>query len=72
MRSSLELVMRAHGMLQPDTAVTIQVDARRQVMTTLAKLTEDELRAIATGKPMSELVDEIGAPLRDAKALNPA
>ena len=46
-RSSLELLMRAHGMLQPDGATTI--DARRQSVELFAKLSIDELRALARG-----------------------
>ena len=48
-RSSLELLMRAHGMLAPDATVNVQVDARRQSLALVAKLSEDELRALARG-----------------------
>ncbi|MGA9018016.1 MAG: hypothetical protein WB438_03655 [Candidatus Cybelea sp.] len=43
-RSSLELLMRAHGMLQPDGATTI--DNRTQILS-FKELTTDELRSLA-------------------------
>jgi hypothetical protein len=47
-RSSLELLMRAHGMLQPDGSVVI--DARRQTLiANVAELSVEELRALAAG-----------------------
>lgn len=51
-RSSLELVMKAHGMLTSEAAITINVDARRAFDAKLADLTAEELRAIAYGKPL--------------------
>lgn len=48
-RSSLETMMRATGLIGGDASVTVQIDARRQVMANLARLTEAELRALATG-----------------------
>ncbi len=47
-RSSLELLMRAHGMLQPDGSVVI--DARRQTpIANVAEFSVEELRALAAG-----------------------
>lgn len=54
-RSSLETMMRATGMIGGDGAVTVQIDARRQLMANLAELSVDELRrAIAAGAPPSD------------------
>ncbi len=48
-RSSLELLMRAHGMLASDGAV-VNIDARRQSIDLFAKLDEATLRRLAAGK----------------------
>ncbi|MGA8797823.1 MAG: hypothetical protein WB526_12265 [Candidatus Cybelea sp.] len=52
--------------MQPDGAVNVNVDARKQVVQVLANLGEDELRALVAGGAR-----ENETPLRDAKALNP-
>ncbi len=54
-RSSLELLMKAHGMLAPDTTVNVNIDSRKQVLTTLSRFSESELRAIARGEPLAAL-----------------
>ena len=66
-RQSLELVMRAHGMLVPDAGSTTIVDQRRQVFNVLASLSEEELRARLTGKPIGALPLTIDA--AETKAL---
>jgi hypothetical protein len=48
-RDGLALLMRVAGLLAPDNSVTVAVDARRQSIALLGKLTEDELRALARG-----------------------
>lgn len=52
-RDGLQLLMRASGMLTSDNAVTVQIDARRQAMNVIGKLSEDELRALAYGAPIA-------------------
>ncbi|HEX4014106.1 MAG TPA: hypothetical protein VHX17_09500 [Candidatus Cybelea sp.] len=54
-RGALETLMRATGLIGGDAQVTVQVDARRQLMANLGALTVDELRAIAGGKPVTTL-----------------
>lgn len=54
-RDGLALLMRIAGMLAPEAASTTIVDQRRQVVTVLSKLTEDELRAIARGQSVMTL-----------------
>ncbi|MGB8151232.1 MAG: hypothetical protein WCE97_08590 [Candidatus Cybelea sp.] len=65
-RASLNQLLKVHGLLQPDGAVNVNVDARKQVVQVLANLGEDELRALVAGGAR-----ENETPLRDAKALNP-
>lgn len=65
--SSLEQLMKVHGLLRPDGAINVNVDARKQVVQVLANLGEDELRALVAGGAMKE--NE--TPFRDAKASNP-
>ncbi len=48
-RDGLALLMRVAGLLAPDNSVTVAVDARKQSIQLLGKLTEDELRALARG-----------------------
>jgi len=48
-RSSLELLMKAHGMLAGDTSTTI-LDQRRQSIQLFAKLDEATLRKLAAGE----------------------
>jgi len=50
-RSSLEVLMRVHGLLAPDSSVVVNVDARR-LSATLDALSVDELRALARGVPL--------------------
>jgi len=69
-RDGLALLMRSAGMLAGDAGATTVIDQRRQVVNVLAKLTEDELRAIATGQPIPATVAEIGTSFRDQTALN--
>jgi hypothetical protein len=45
-RASLELVMRAHGMLAND-GPTVNIDARPASIAVLSRLSEGELRAVA-------------------------
>lgn len=52
-RSSLELLMKAHGLLTPESAVTVNIDARRAFDAKLADLSAEELRALAYGKPIA-------------------
>jgi hypothetical protein len=61
-RSSLELLMRAHGMLQPD-GTTVNIDARRQSVELFAKLSIEELRALARGNVDSEPLRGAGTAL---------
>lgn len=70
-RSSLELVMKAHGMLTPDNAVSVNlvIDQRRQAQALLAKLDIEELRALARG---ASIGSESGTMLADQTALNSA
>lgn len=49
-RDGLQLLMRAAGMLNEASQVTVAIDARRQQMAILARLSEDDLRAIARGE----------------------
>lgn len=51
-RDGLQLLMRASGMLAGDNA-TIVLDQRTQINAMMAKLTEEELRALAHGKPLA-------------------
>jgi hypothetical protein len=44
--------MRTAGLLTPDGSVTVNVDARR-LDANLAKLSVDELRALARGVPLA-------------------
>lgn len=74
-RSSLELVMKAHGMLSPENAVSVNVvvDQRRQAAALLSKFSEDELRAIARGQPIGEGgAHKVGTEFRDQKSLAPS
>jgi hypothetical protein len=67
-------------MLAGDAGSTV-IDQRRQIINVLGGLSEDELRALATGKPIegtalalpAEIIDaEIGTDIRDVKALTPS
>ncbi|MGA8475811.1 MAG: hypothetical protein WB681_12185 [Candidatus Cybelea sp.] len=73
-RSALETMMRATGLIGGDQQINVTVDARRQVMATLARLDESELRALAHGKPMlDEPADaENGAPFREPTSVMPS
>jgi hypothetical protein len=51
-RDGLSVLMRVAGMLAPDGATTINVDSRRQSIALVAKLTTEELRALAYGEPI--------------------
>jgi|HubBroStandDraft_6_1064221.scaffolds.fasta_scaffold20585_2 hypothetical protein len=79
-RDGLALLMRTRGMLAGDAGSTV-IDQRRQIINVLGGLSEDELRALATGKPIegtalalpAEIIDaEIGTDIRDVKALTPS
>jgi hypothetical protein len=70
-RDGLALLMKTAGMLAGDAGSTV-IDNRKQVFQILGKLTEDELRAIAAGKPVAALTGEIGTPIRDAESPIPA
>jgi hypothetical protein len=48
-RGALELLMRSVGLLQPDGAVTLNIDARRQQIAFFDKLPEVTLRALVKG-----------------------
>ena len=66
-RSSLELLMRAHGMLQPDGSVVI--DARRQTLiANVAELSVNELRALAGGQLTGDSIDAVPSPLPGSNA----
>ncbi|HEY2474093.1 MAG TPA: hypothetical protein VGI19_04760 [Candidatus Cybelea sp.] len=56
-RSSLEMLMKVHGLLQADGASSTFIDARKQQVQILGKLTLEELRAIASGVPLAVLGD---------------
>ncbi|MGB9650473.1 MAG: hypothetical protein WCB01_01580 [Candidatus Cybelea sp.] len=68
-RDGLALLMKTAGMLAPDAAVNVTIDARRQVMANLAKLSEDDVRAIAAGKPIALPAAESGTAFRDSADL---
>lgn len=57
-RDGLQLLMRTAGMLSDAAQVTVAIDARRQQMAVLAKLSEDDLRAIARGADSASLSRE--------------
>ena len=48
-RSSLELLMKAHGMLAPEAAVNVNIDARRLEVAFFDKLPESTVRALVKG-----------------------
>jgi hypothetical protein len=48
-RASLEQLLRVHGLLQPDGAVTVTVDARRQVVELFSGFHEATIRAFERG-----------------------
>ncbi|GEM_PF-2679966 len=50
-RSALEQLLKVHGLLAPDGAVTVNVDARR-LNAQLDALSLEELRALARGVPL--------------------
>jgi hypothetical protein len=57
-KSALELVMRAVGMLQPESGSTTIVDLRRQQVALLGELSIDELRTLATASgPLESATD---------------
>ena len=60
-RSSLEQLLKVHGLLVPDGASTV-IDMRRQQVQILGNLTLSELRAIASGRPISDVDCEPRAP----------
>ena len=68
-RDGLSLLMKTAGMLGSDGATVNIVDARRQSVALLSKLTEDELRAIAamaSGVPAlgsAEIIDVESTPI---------
>ena len=64
-RSSLESLMKAHGMLASDATVNVNIDARKQVLTRLSRFSESELRALARGESLPALTGEIGTTIRD-------
>lgn len=78
-RASLEQLLKVHGLLQPDGAVTIHVDQRKQAYAMLASFPEVSQRALQHGDcphcgesliaPVETIGAEIGASLRDQKAL---
>jgi hypothetical protein len=45
--------MKAHRMLAPDATVNVQIDARKQSVAFFAKLTEEDLRALARGESVA-------------------
>lgn len=51
-RAALETMMRATGQIGGDGTSTTVIDARRQAITLIAKLSEDELRRLARGEPI--------------------
>jgi hypothetical protein len=63
-RTSLEQLLKVHGLLVPDNGATY-VDARRQTVQLLAGLSESELRSIAAGRPIDAL-DAAESTLADA------
>jgi hypothetical protein len=80
-RAAAESYAKIAGWLVEGGGNTTLIDARRQSIALLGKLTEDELRALATGKPIegtalalpAEIIDaEIGTDIRDVKALTPS
>lgn len=48
-RLALEVLMRAHGMLAPDAAVTVNVDQRKLAIATLAALPTDFVERMSKG-----------------------
>jgi hypothetical protein len=60
-RSSLELTMKAVGLIGGDSTTINIVDSRRILEANLAQLSVDELRAIAYGKPVPAALE--GDPL---------
>lgn len=66
-RSSVELAMRAHGMLTSEnsTQVTVIMDQRRRADELLSKMTEADLRALiyGPGAVASEVIDVTPVPL---------
>lgn len=73
-RDGLSLLMRVHGLLQQDGAVNVTIDARRQTIERLGKLTEEDLRALidastkAAETALPAVVDQIGTPIRDQES----
>lgn len=65
-RSSLELLMKAHGMLAPDAAVNVNIDARRQSIELTGKLSTEFLRRVAARDPEALAVLTGGNGKRDA------
>jgi hypothetical protein len=72
-RGSLDQLLKVHGLLQPDGATTINVDARTQGLAVAARIPEWFLRKLAAGDPAAigelESAIEIGeneTPIRDA------
>ena len=67
-RSSLEQLLKVHGLLVPDGASTF-VDARRQQIQVLGQLSVEELRAIAAGRPISDFEDASQPPAIEGVAV---
>jgi hypothetical protein len=69
-RSALETMMRATGLIGGDQQINVTVDARRQVMATLARLDEHDLRALAAGsEPLKHVTDNERLSVKSVPAL---
>lgn len=79
-RDGLALLMKTAGMLQPDGAVTVNIDQRKVAFARLSRIPEDFLRRLAIGDKEAAATilaatdgdsprDEIGTAFRDQKAL---
>jgi hypothetical protein len=67
-RDGLALLMRTAGMLAGDGGSTT-IDNRRQIVQVLGKLTESELRALASGKPIESLESEASVSIHSVAVL---
>jgi hypothetical protein len=57
-RTSLEQLLKVHGLLQPESGSTTIVDLRRQQVALLGELSIDELRTLATASgPLESATD---------------
>jgi hypothetical protein len=54
-RASLELLMKAHNMLGPDSSMTVILEDKRRTQQLFSQLSVEELRALASGVPIAAL-----------------